>query len=60
METNPERVTGAFRELGRAAEALDWPPERTVVEFTQHAGDELWRVSGLGTDWTPAEATRSL
>ena len=97
METNPERVTVAFRELGengvvrlrpdgaletvvmvncdirrgRAAEqrerlgdavaavlgeVLDWPRERTLLEFTQHAGDEFWRSTGLGTDWTPEEA----
>ena len=97
METNPERVTVAFRELGengvvrlgsdgalesvvmvncdirrgRAAEqrarlgdavagvledALGWPRPRTLLEFTQHAGDEMWRATGLGTDWTPDEA----
>jgi phenylpyruvate tautomerase PptA (4-oxalocrotonate tautomerase family) len=100
METSPERVTVAFRELGDSgvlrlgaggeaepvlmvqcdirrgrpaeqrgrlgaavadalAEELDWPPERTVLEFTQHAGDEFWRVGGLGTDWTPAEGLTS-
>jgi phenylpyruvate tautomerase PptA (4-oxalocrotonate tautomerase family) len=99
METNPERVTVAFRELGESgvlrlgadggaepvlmvqcdirrgrpaeqrerlgaavaallAEDLDWPPEQTVVEFTQHAGDEFWRAGGLGSDWTPAERAR--
>ena len=98
METNPERVTIAFRELGEngvvrtnadgdaepvivvqcdirkgrpsaqrerlgAAVAallddeLGWPASRIIVEFTQHAGDEFWREGGLGTDWTPAEAT---
>jgi phenylpyruvate tautomerase PptA (4-oxalocrotonate tautomerase family) len=97
METNPERVTVAFRELGEngvlrtgadgavepvvlvqcdirrgrppeqrerlgAAVAalledeLGWPPARTILEFTQHAGDEFWREGGLGSDWTPAEA----
>ena len=97
METDPQRVTVAFRELGengvvrttaageletvvvvncdirrgrpaeqraRLAEAvaglleeeLGWPPARTVVEFTQHPGDEVWRASGLASDWTPAEA----
>ena len=97
METNPERVTVAFRELGENGvvrlrsdgaletvvmvncdirrgraneqrerlgdavagvleEALDWPRERTLLEFTQHAGDEMWRSTGLGTDWTPDEA----
>jgi phenylpyruvate tautomerase PptA (4-oxalocrotonate tautomerase family) len=39
-------------------EELGWSPERTVVEFTQHAGDEFWRANGLVIDWTPAEATR--
>jgi phenylpyruvate tautomerase PptA (4-oxalocrotonate tautomerase family) len=98
METNPERVTVAFRELGEngvlrtatdgtpepvvivqcdirrgrppeqrerlgeavaelLGEALDWPAGRIVLEFTQHAGDEFWREGGLGSDWTPAEAT---
>jgi phenylpyruvate tautomerase PptA (4-oxalocrotonate tautomerase family) len=97
MQTDPERVTVAFRELGengvvRTAadgtaepvvmvqadirrgrpaeqrarlaagvaavleEELAWPPARTLVEFTQHAGDEFWRVSGLSRDWTSAEA----
>ena len=97
METNPERVTVAFRELGENGvvrlgsdgaletvvmvncdirrgraneqrerlgdavaavleEALDWPRERTMLEFTQHPGDEMWRSTGLGTDWTPDEA----
>jgi len=97
METNPERVTVAFRELGENGvvrlrpdgsletvvmvncdirrgralgqrarlgdavaavleEALDWPRARTLLEFTQHAGDEMWRSTGLGSDWTPDEA----
>ena len=97
METNPERVTVAFRELGENGvvrlrsdgaletvvmvncdirrgrapeqrerlgdavaavleEALEWPRERTLLEFTQHPGDEMWRSTGLGTDWTPDEA----
>jgi len=96
METNPERVTVAFRELGengvlrtgadgvaepvvmvqcdirrgRPAEQrerlgaavaalledeLGWPPGRTILEFTQHPGDEVWRAGGLGTDWSPDE-----
>jgi phenylpyruvate tautomerase PptA (4-oxalocrotonate tautomerase family) len=96
MQTNAERVTIAFRELGEngllrlgadgeletvvvvqcdirrgrppeqrerfgaavadlLAEDLDWPRERTIVEFTQHPGDEVWRATGLGSDWTPAE-----
>jgi phenylpyruvate tautomerase PptA (4-oxalocrotonate tautomerase family) len=96
MQTNPGRVTVAFRALGEAGvlrqgepvimvqadirrgrppeqrerlgagiaalleDELGWPPERTVVEFTQHSGDEFWRVGGLGSDWTPAEAADGL
>ena len=83
METNPERVTVAFRELGENGilqcdirrgrppeqrkrlgdavaalleELLGWPPARTILEFTEHAGDEVWRATGLGTDWSPGEA----
>lgn len=97
MQTGPERVTVAFRELGESgvlrlgadgeaepvlmvqcdirrgrpadqrealgtavaavlAEELGWPQERTILEFTQHAGDEFWRADGLSADWTPAEA----
>lgn len=37
-------------------ETLGWPPERTLLEFTQHAGDEVWRSTGLGNDWSPGEA----
>ena len=97
METNPERVTVAFRELGDDGvvrigpggvletvivvncdvrrgrppeqrerlgdavaalleEALGWPRRRTILEFTEHAGNEVWRSTGLGTDWSPREA----
>src|SRR3954468_23921502 len=97
METTPERVTVAFRELGENGvvrlrpdgaaqagvmgncdirrgraraqgerlgdavagvleDALGWPRERTLLEFTQHPGDEMWRATGLGTDWTREEA----
>jgi phenylpyruvate tautomerase PptA (4-oxalocrotonate tautomerase family) len=97
MQTNRERVTIAFRELGENGvvrtgadgalepvvmvncdirrgrpaeqrerlgaavaalleEELAWPPARTVLEFTQHPGDEVWRESGLGADWSPAES----
>jgi phenylpyruvate tautomerase PptA (4-oxalocrotonate tautomerase family) len=50
-----ERLGEAVADL--LAETLDWPPGRIVLEFTQHAGDEFWREGGLGSDWTPAEAT---
>ena len=97
METDPRRVTVAFRELGEhgvvrlsgddavepvvmvqcdirrgrppeqrerlgaaIAATLDdelrWPTSHTIVEFTQHAGDEFWRADGLSRDWAPDEA----
>ena len=97
MQTTPDRVTVAFRELGENGvvrmgadgtvepavvlqldirrgrppeqrerlgvalaavleETLGWPPARTILEFTQHSGDEFWREDGLGSDWTPDEA----
>ena len=31
-------------------------PAERVLEFTEHAGDEVWRSTGLGNDWSPAEA----
>jgi hypothetical protein len=37
-------------------EELSWPASHTIVEFTQHAGDEFWRADGLSHDWTPGEA----
>src|SRR5262245_41432641 len=98
MQTQPERVTIAFRELGENGllrltpggeretivmvncdirqgrppeqrerlgaavaallqETLGWPRQRTLLEFTQHPGDEVWRSTGLGNDWSPAEAS---
>ena len=39
-------------------EELGWPASRTIVEFTQHAGDEFWRADGLSQDWAPGEAQR--
>jgi phenylpyruvate tautomerase PptA (4-oxalocrotonate tautomerase family) len=38
------------------AEELSWPATHTIVEFTQHAGDEFWRADGLSRDWAPDEA----
>jgi phenylpyruvate tautomerase PptA (4-oxalocrotonate tautomerase family) len=39
-------------------EALGLRSDRLVVEFTQHASDEMYRPGrGWGTEWTPAEAT---
>jgi phenylpyruvate tautomerase PptA (4-oxalocrotonate tautomerase family) len=49
-------------------EALGLDPLRLTVEFTQHAGDEVFRKvvvdgvlrGGLGRDWTEAETTTPL
>src|SRR4051812_42682609 len=49
-----ERLGAAVAEL--LQDTIGWPPERTVLEFTQHAGDDFWRSTGLGSDWTPGEA----
>jgi phenylpyruvate tautomerase PptA (4-oxalocrotonate tautomerase family) len=38
-------------------EELNWPVSHTIVEFTQHAGDEFWRADGLSQDWAPSEAS---
>jgi hypothetical protein len=38
---------------GVLEEELRWPPTHTIVEFTQHAGDEFWRAGGLSEDWAP-------
>jgi phenylpyruvate tautomerase PptA (4-oxalocrotonate tautomerase family) len=34
-------------------EALGWPRERVILEFTQHAGDEIYREGQLSEDWEP-------
>jgi phenylpyruvate tautomerase PptA (4-oxalocrotonate tautomerase family) len=93
MDTVPEVVTVAFRELGENGvlrntadgvvpaivvgcdirrgrapevrlalghrvselieEALGWPRQRVILEFTQHAGDEIYREGRLSRDWEP-------
>jgi phenylpyruvate tautomerase PptA (4-oxalocrotonate tautomerase family) len=97
MQTTPDLVTVAFRELGEGGvwwcgeggpepaallscdirrgrpreqraelaealidacvETLGLRSDRLVVEFTQHAGDEMYRHGrGWSVEWTPAEA----
>jgi phenylpyruvate tautomerase PptA (4-oxalocrotonate tautomerase family) len=34
-------------------EALGWPRDRVILEFTQHAGDEIYREGRLSEDWAP-------
>ena len=38
-----------------AAERLDWPAARFVVEFTGHSGDEMYRDGSFAPDWSPPE-----
>jgi phenylpyruvate tautomerase PptA (4-oxalocrotonate tautomerase family) len=33
--------------------ALGWPRERVILEFTEHAGDEIYREGRLSEDWEP-------
>lgn len=45
--------------IDACAVTLGLPPGRLSVEFTQHSGDEIFQIgSGLGRDWTPAEARK--
>ena len=39
-------------------EELGWPTSHTIVEFTQHTGDEFWRADGLSREWARGEAQR--
>jgi phenylpyruvate tautomerase PptA (4-oxalocrotonate tautomerase family) len=34
-------------------EALGWPRDRVILEFTQHSGDEIYREGRLSDDWAP-------
>lgn len=56
------RTPGQRAELAQAlievcSQALGLRSDRLPVEFTQHAGDEMYRAGrGWAADWTPAEA----
>ena len=34
-------------------EALGWPRDGVILEFTQHSGDEIYREGRLSEDWEP-------
>ncbi|MFI5265865.1 MAG: 4-oxalocrotonate tautomerase family protein [Chloroflexota bacterium] len=56
----PEQRARLAQELVAACvQALGLRPDRLAVEFTQHAGDEMYRDGRLATDWSPAEGTSS-
>jgi phenylpyruvate tautomerase PptA (4-oxalocrotonate tautomerase family) len=41
--------------------ALDLEPNDLSLEFTQHAGDEIFRPGrGFAEDWTPSEAAKQV
>jgi phenylpyruvate tautomerase PptA (4-oxalocrotonate tautomerase family) len=43
--------------VATCVEALALPPAALLIEFTQHAGDEIFLPGrGLARDWTPIEA----
>ncbi len=54
--------------LEACSETLGLDPTRLTIEFTQHAGDEIYRKAlvdgvlrgGLGRDWSPDETTTPL
>ena len=41
------------------AEELGFGPNQVVVQFTQHAADEMYRDGGWGREWSSDEANRS-
>ena len=51
------RLAGALTAC--AAEELDLTVDEIEVEFTQHAGDEMYRHGRLAAEWGPAEAAAS-
>jgi len=43
--------------MAACTETFGIPAEQVVIEFTQHAADEMYRSAGWGTEWDAAEAT---
>ena len=50
-----DRDRFARRLCDEVAGSLGWPPDRVVVEFTQHEGSEMFRDGALAPDWSPSE-----
>jgi phenylpyruvate tautomerase PptA (4-oxalocrotonate tautomerase family) len=53
-----QRAALASAIVGACSEALNVPASIIELEFTQHAGDEMFRNSGFAVDWSPAESGR--
>jgi phenylpyruvate tautomerase PptA (4-oxalocrotonate tautomerase family) len=65
MNSNINRLTVAIQELARrlvdaCKEILGLSDDNLNVEFTQHAGDEMYHTlyGGLSDDWNPDEPDR--
>jgi hypothetical protein len=52
-----QRARFAEALIALAAQQLDWPPDRFLVEFTEHAADEIYRDGSPARAWSPSEAT---
>ena len=55
--TPEQRLKLAQAIVEACAETLGLP-KHTLVEFTQHPGDEFFGPGGLAPDWSPAEASK--
>lgn len=57
--TPEQRAELAQALIDACVETLKLPSDRLPVEFTQHAGDEMYRAGrGWAADWTAAEARK--
>ena len=54
-----QRAALAEALVAACVESLGLRRDRLAVEFTQHAGDEMYKAErgGLGADWSPDEAS---
>jgi phenylpyruvate tautomerase PptA (4-oxalocrotonate tautomerase family) len=51
-----QRAVFARALIDLAAAHLDWPADGFIVEFTEHAGDQMFRDGSLAPDWSPSAA----
>jgi len=49
------RETLARAIAAECSAAFDIPERQVVVEFTQHAPDEMFRYGSMAPEWTPSE-----
>jgi phenylpyruvate tautomerase PptA (4-oxalocrotonate tautomerase family) len=52
-----QRVRLAAALVAALSAALSVPPECIELEFTQHAGNEMYRRGAFASDWTASEST---